>query len=742
MATKVGTLKDRSGDIFLPETDASLVSGLATVATSGSYNDLSNKPDLSGFITSTVNNLTNYYLKSETYSQAEVDALVNAIHNFSYEAVSSLPVTPSASTMYKIYLVPSANPETQNVKDEYITVESNGSYSWEQIGSTAIDLSGYQPLLTSGTNIKTIAGQSLLGSGDVVYKVTTTSENPHIIFKQDNSHPFCAIVTQYGGANVLAIVCNAICNSINNSITHSYVGAHPSGGNAVFIEFTTTGTYDILFIGGDLNVAPIAGKWTNGAITDSAIRQIYNIPSTGIPKSDLSSGVSDILDMVYTDKPSFGGLFISPGPLMYNGTSFEIKDDWTYNSFKDKYGLTAGSTYFSFNEMGALFEKNDFDSGDGDIENILDPFNGWRLPTRDEIRKLVGVGSDNILRVGATVNGEANKHFAFVKLTDYTFDVFDYFYGVLFFPDNRTITGETFTEDLDSARCSELTTSQLNVYLNQGCIFYPAFSACLNIEGTQTWADPNSSSIQVPIGMYIVSEELVQENEDNGPNIFMIVEGFICGILDSLLFDNIEGDPKDVIYTPILLVKFADIVSDLKNRYYKPSFGIPASDLAPGVVPQIKTFAGKSLTYQYVYDSDLIQTFIVRNNYTVAERDYKAWFRVSDCNAIIYDDEGEYAIIHFDDDFTIYDYNDIIDSASTQLYNNVVDRYEIKFNFSSEITSKTYYMLMFAPGIPSISGGETTFSEPDATVPATIIRTNHRALTNNEINTIYNTIME
>ena len=45
--------------------------------------------------------------------------------------------------MHKIYLVPSSDPQAENVKDEYITIENSGSYSWEQIGSTAIDLSGY-----------------------------------------------------------------------------------------------------------------------------------------------------------------------------------------------------------------------------------------------------------------------------------------------------------------------------------------------------------------------------------------------------------------------------------------------------------------------------------------------------------------------------------------------------------------------------------------------------------------------
>ena len=103
-------------------------------------------PDVSQFVTASVNNLVNYYLKSETYTKAEVQALIAAIDQFSYEVAASLP-TASASTMNKIYLVPSAEPKTQNTKDEFITLRSGSAgsytYAWEQIGSTAIDLSGY-----------------------------------------------------------------------------------------------------------------------------------------------------------------------------------------------------------------------------------------------------------------------------------------------------------------------------------------------------------------------------------------------------------------------------------------------------------------------------------------------------------------------------------------------------------------------------------------------------------------------
>lgn len=103
-------------------------------------------PDVSQFITKSVNDLVNYYLKSDTYTKSEVQTLINAVKQFTYEVVETLP-TASASTMHKVYLVPSSNPKLKNVKDEFITIDNGESaetrYTWEQIGSTTIDLSAY-----------------------------------------------------------------------------------------------------------------------------------------------------------------------------------------------------------------------------------------------------------------------------------------------------------------------------------------------------------------------------------------------------------------------------------------------------------------------------------------------------------------------------------------------------------------------------------------------------------------------
>lgn len=130
--------------------------------------DLANN---SGFITITVNNLINYYLKSETYSKSEVDSIAAAIKNSRFEVVAELPTTDIQTNV--IYLVPKTTAETSDIKDEYINLDGT-SAGWEKIGDTNIDLSGYvttQDLNTALADYTTTANLTLL-LADKVDKVT------------------------------------------------------------------------------------------------------------------------------------------------------------------------------------------------------------------------------------------------------------------------------------------------------------------------------------------------------------------------------------------------------------------------------------------------------------------------------------------------------------------------------------------------------------------------------------------
>ena len=83
------------------------------------------------FITKTVSELENYYLKSETYSKDEIDNRISLIPRFDVQVVSSLPTTDISETT--VYLVSSGD-DSDNLYTEYINV--NGL--WEILGTQKI----------------------------------------------------------------------------------------------------------------------------------------------------------------------------------------------------------------------------------------------------------------------------------------------------------------------------------------------------------------------------------------------------------------------------------------------------------------------------------------------------------------------------------------------------------------------------------------------------------------------------
>ena len=109
LALTVGQIKDFT------------LSGLSNVATSGSYNDLLNKPDLNEYATvSTLN--SNYYNKTE------IDALITGGEGAGFlkmEFLDKLPLEGKANTFY---FVKSEFPQEQNLYDEYVWNDKSKSY--------------------------------------------------------------------------------------------------------------------------------------------------------------------------------------------------------------------------------------------------------------------------------------------------------------------------------------------------------------------------------------------------------------------------------------------------------------------------------------------------------------------------------------------------------------------------------------------------------------------------------------
>ena len=126
--------KDGSSGI-LEETDPVYLADKPNIALKSELpTKLSQLQNDSEFITKTVNNLTNYYAKTETYTKTEINNLIGGLGSLDLEIVQSLPTVGKENTFYLL----AQNREAPDIYDEYLYI--NG---WEKIGSTAVDLTNY-----------------------------------------------------------------------------------------------------------------------------------------------------------------------------------------------------------------------------------------------------------------------------------------------------------------------------------------------------------------------------------------------------------------------------------------------------------------------------------------------------------------------------------------------------------------------------------------------------------------------
>ena len=129
----------------------------------------------------------------DVYSKNEIDSKIAGIDQFQYKVVSELPIA-SKDTEFIIYLV-SDTEALDGSYVEYLTVKKDNTYIWEQIGTTAANLSDY----SKNTHIHTFTGNEeainvsgsykkaqkiISGNGDITF---TPSGSIDIIREKDLS---------------------------------------------------------------------------------------------------------------------------------------------------------------------------------------------------------------------------------------------------------------------------------------------------------------------------------------------------------------------------------------------------------------------------------------------------------------------------------------------------------------------------------------------------------------------------
>ena len=145
-------------------------SALSTVAFSGSYNDLSNKP--------TIPDVSNYYTKSETYNQTEVNNLLSTKADTS--SLSTVATTGSYNDLLNKPTIPAAQvqsdwSQSDNTKVDYIKNKpaipaAQVQSDWSQSDNTKVDYIKNKPDL-SRTDIKSQVtfDETITGTNTQVY---------------------------------------------------------------------------------------------------------------------------------------------------------------------------------------------------------------------------------------------------------------------------------------------------------------------------------------------------------------------------------------------------------------------------------------------------------------------------------------------------------------------------------------------------------------------------------------------
>ena len=302
---------------------------LKAVAFSGSYNDLLNTPtnvsdftNDSGFVTSTVNNLANYYLKSETYTQAQVDALIGAISTISIEVVQTLPTQDIKTNT--IYLVPKQTAGTQNVYDEYIYVNN----AWELIGDTEIDLSNYVTTTDLATALQDYVTST--GLSTILANYYTSSQIDTLLGGKVNDVEVngTSVVNGQGVAEVTVPTKTSDLNNDSGYLTDSDVSV-----TQVVSSGTKIATIDVDGTSTDL-YAPAGGG--GGSVNDVTVNGTSVVNAQGVAEVTVPDELSDLADdsthRTVTDTEK-------------NTWSAKVSDNPTFTEASTRANIASGETF-------------------------------------------------------------------------------------------------------------------------------------------------------------------------------------------------------------------------------------------------------------------------------------------------------------------------------------------------------------------------------------------------------------
>lgn len=138
-----------------------IYSGKMPISSGSSVTKLSELMNDVGFITNVVDNLINYYKKTDVYNKNELSALLGDLDKVNLEVVDQLPSTDiSTSTIYLIKV-------SDGIYEQHLWVEKDNKFV--SLGTTQVNLDDYAKTEDVPTNTELLNKFSIDTNGKLLY---------------------------------------------------------------------------------------------------------------------------------------------------------------------------------------------------------------------------------------------------------------------------------------------------------------------------------------------------------------------------------------------------------------------------------------------------------------------------------------------------------------------------------------------------------------------------------------------
>lgn len=274
---------------------------------SGDYNDLANKPvnlsdfnNDSKFVTDLADNLKNYYLKTETYTQSEIDSKIGAIATLSMLIVDELPEEGSTKI---IYLVKKTG--TSGYLQYIYTLGE-----WAIIGDTDVDLTEYAKDSELSTVAKSGSYKDLTDKPTIPENLSELTNDTNFVTINDTTP---TADNPYSGQKVEALFANLTGTALEKEVISSVDLGGIKEGDTLAIGTTLTEFVSKLL---EKYVAPVIGISISPSTTTyekGTTVSSVTITATVTKKSEAIEKVEFLVDgtvvETVTDGVSAGGSF-------------------------------------------------------------------------------------------------------------------------------------------------------------------------------------------------------------------------------------------------------------------------------------------------------------------------------------------------------------------------------------------------------------------------------------------------